>query len=115
MFEYSSIDELTDELKIAYEEAKKINEENERLSKTYGGSFGFVKTISDCVVETSVDRSIIEKVLAIVYENIKDTIYDDALVIQGKKGFVDTTKAKVTKIAQRKVISNCTRAVFVCY
>lgn len=98
VFEYSSIDELTDELKIAYEEAKKINEENERLSKTYGGSFGFVKTISDCVVETSVDRSIIEKVLAIVYENIKDTIYDDALVIQGKKGFVDTTKAKVTKI-----------------
>lgn len=98
VFEYSSIDELTDELKIAYEEAKKINEENERLSKTYGGSFGFVKTISDCVVETNVDRSIIEKVLAIVYENIKDTIYDDALVIQGKKGFVDTTKAKVTKI-----------------
>ena len=98
VFEYSSIDELTDELKLAYEEAKKINEENERLSKTYGGSFGFVKTISDCVVETNVDRSIIEKVLAIVYENIKDTIYDDALVIQGKKGFVDTTKAKVTKI-----------------
>ena len=98
VFEYSSIDELTDELKFAYEEAKKINEENERLSKTYGGSFGFVKTISDCVVETNVDRSIIEKVLAIVYENIKDTIYDDSLVIQGKKGFVDTTKAKVTKI-----------------
>ena len=38
----------------------------------------------------------LKKVLAIVYENIKDTIYDDALVIQGKKGFVDTTKTKVT-------------------
>ena len=36
--------------------------------------------------------------LAIVYENIKDTIYDDALVVQGKKGFVDATKSKVTKI-----------------
>lgn len=98
VFEYSSIEELTDELRTAYEEAKKINEENERLSRTYGGSFGFVKTISDCVIETDVDRSIIEKVLAIVYENIKDTIYDDALVVQGKKGFVDATKSKVTKI-----------------
>ena len=97
MFEYDSVDELTDELKIALEESKKINEENERLSRTYGGSYGFVKTISDCVVETNIDRSTIEKVLVIVYENIKDTIYDDALIVQGKKGFIDSTKAKVTK------------------
>ena len=26
--------------------------------------------------------------------NIKDTIYDDALIMQGKKGFIDSTKAK---------------------
>ena len=98
MFEYDSVDELTDELKVALEESKKINEENERLSRTYGGSYGFVKTISDCVVETNIDRSTLEKVLVIVYENIKDTIYDDALIVQGKKGFIDSTKAKVTKI-----------------
>ena len=98
VFEYDSIDELTDELREAYEEAKKINEENERLSATYGGSFAFVKTISDCVVETNIDRSVIEKILAVIYDNIKDTIYDDALIMQGKKGFIDSTKAKVTKI-----------------
>ena len=98
MFEYDSVDELTDELKVALEESKKINEENERLSRTYGGSYGFVKTISDCVVETNIDRSTLEKVLVIVYENIKDTIYDDALIVQGKKGFIDSTKAKVTYI-----------------
>ena len=98
MFEYDSIDELTDELKKAYEEAKKLNEENERLSASYGGSFAFVKTLSDGVFETSLDRSLIEKTLKVVYENIEDTIYDDALVIQGKKGFIDATKAKVTKI-----------------
>lgn len=98
VFEYDSIDELTDELKKAYEEAKKINEENERLSASYGGSFAFVKTLSDGIFETNLDRSLIEKTLKVVYENIEDTIYDDALVIQGKKGFIDATKAKVTKI-----------------
>lgn len=98
VFEFDSIDELTEELRKAYEEAKKINEENERLSEAYGGSFAFVKTLSDSVFETNIDRSLIEKTLKIIYENIKDTIYDDALVIQGKKGFVDATKAKVTKI-----------------
>lgn len=98
VFEYASIDELTDELKVAYEEAKKINDENDRLSKAYGGSYGFVKTISDCIVETDIDRSVIEKVLSIVYANVKDTIYDDALIVQGKKGFVDSTKSKVTKL-----------------
>ncbi|MCQ2776653.1 MAG: DEAD/DEAH box helicase family protein [Bacilli bacterium] len=98
VFEYDSIDELTDDLRKAFEEAKKINEENERLSATYGGSFAFVKTLSDAVLESEIDRSTFEKVLKIVYENIKDTIYDDALIIQGKKGFVDATKSKITSI-----------------
>lgn len=97
MFEYSSLDELSDELRTAYEEAKRINEENDRLSQAYGGSYGFVKTLSDGVIETDIDRSIIEKFLAVVYNSIKDTIYDDALIIQGKKGFVDSTKTKITK------------------
>ena len=98
VFDFDNIDELAGELRKAYEEAKKINEENDRLSEAYGGSFAFVKTLSDAVLETEIDRSDIEKFLKIVYENIKDTIYDDALIIQGKKGFVDATKQKVTGI-----------------
>ena len=97
MFEYSSLDELTEELRTAYEEAKKINDENDRLSQTYGGSYGFVKTLSDGVIETNIDRSTIESFLVIVYNTIKDTIYDDALIVQGKKGFVDSIKSKITK------------------
>ncbi len=96
MFEYSSLDELTDELRKAYDEAKRINDENDRLSKAYGGSYGFVKTLSDGVIETNIDRSIIENFLIIVYDTIKDTIYDDALIVQGKKGFVDSIKSKIT-------------------
>lgn len=98
VFDYANINELTDELKKAYEEAKRINDENDRLSQTYGGSYGFVKTLTDSVIETNIDRSVLEKFLIIVYDNIKDTIYDDALITQGHKGFVDATKAKVTKL-----------------
>ncbi len=96
MLDYENIDELSEDLKKALEDAKKINEENDRLSQAYGGSFAFVKTLSDAVIETSIDRSDIEAFLKVVYENIKDTIYDDALIIQGKKGFVDSVKAKIT-------------------
>lgn len=102
VFEYANIDELSEELRFALEEAKRINEENDRLSESYGGSFAFVKTLSDAVIETMIDRSDIEKFLKIVYENIKETIYDDALIVQGKKGFVDTTKAKITVIIIKK-------------
>ncbi len=98
MFEYENIDELSVELRKAYEEAKRINEENERLSESYGGSFAFVKTLTDAVLETNIDRSVIENLLKICYDNIKDTIYDDALIIQGKKGFIDATKTKITSI-----------------
>lgn len=98
VFDYATIDELSDELKAALEEAKRINEENDRLSQAYGGSFAFVKTLSDAVLETTIDRSDIEAFLKIIYENIKDTIYDDALIVQGKKGFIDATKAKITII-----------------
>jgi type I restriction enzyme R subunit len=98
VFEYSNIDELSEELRVALAEAKKINEENDRLSLAYGGSFAFVKTLSDAVIETNIDRSVIEKFLKIIYESIKDTIYDDALIVQGRKGFVDATKAKITVI-----------------
>lgn len=96
MNEFESIDDLSEELRKAYEEAKRINEENQRLSETYGGSFAFVKTLSDAVIETNIDRSDIEKLLVIVYSSIKDSIYDDALKQQGKTGFVTTTKTKVT-------------------
>ena len=46
----------------------------------------------------------IEKLLKIVYDSVKDTIYDDALILQGKKGFIDATKAKVTSIVLKEKI-----------
>ena len=34
--------------------------------------------------------------MIVIYNAIKDTVFDDALKAQGKLGFVTTTKAKVT-------------------
>ena len=98
VFDYATIDELSDELTAALQAAKRINQENDRLPPAYGGSFAFVKTLSDAVLETTIDRSEIESFLKIIFDIIKDTIYDDALIVQGKKGFVDATKAKITII-----------------
>ncbi len=96
MNEITTLDDLSEELRKAYEEAKAINEENKRLSSAYGGSFAFVKTLSDAVIETDIDRSDLEKLLLVIYNAIKDTVYDDALIAQGKQGFVTTTKSKIT-------------------
>lgn len=95
--EYDSLDELTDELRYAYEEAKRINQENDRLAELYGGSYAFVKTLNDAVMETKINRSDIESLLIMIYENIKDSVYDDVLLLQGKNGFVDSTKERITK------------------
>lgn len=95
--EFNTIDELSDELRKAYEEAKKINTENERLASKYGGSYAFVKTLSDSVLETDTNRSDIESLLAIIHENIKDRVNENVLLIQGKRGFVSSIKALVTK------------------
>lgn len=94
---YENVEELIDELRVAYEEAKRINEENERLASIYGGSFAFVKTLSDSVIETNINRTDLEELLKTVFDNIKDTVYDDVLILQGKKGFIDITKSNITK------------------
>ena len=112
MFQYESIDELDEELRRAYEEAKKINDENDRLSAEYGGSYAFVKTLTDAVVETEVDRSDIEKLLKIVYEDVKDKLNDEALVLQGQKGFVDTVKSHITKILVREKLYSKVKVIY---
>ena len=112
MFQYENIDELDEELRAAYEEAKRINDENDRLSAEYGGSYAFVKTLTDAIVETEVDRSDIEKLLKIVYEDVKDKLCDEALVLQGQKGFVDTVKSHITKILVKEKLYSKVKTIY---
>ena len=95
----SNIDDLSDELEDILQEIIKINKENDRLSKSYGGNYAFVKTYQDMTDSYSdVDKDKIEKSLIIVYENIKDVLDKNILVVQGRKNFIDSIKHKVTKI-----------------
>lgn len=94
----AELDEVTDELIEALKQARDINRENERLAELYGGNFAFVKTYRDAIeLFTEVNNRDIEKMLVIVYEDIKDRLEFDTLVVQGRKNFADTIKQDITK------------------
>lgn len=93
-----NIEQLTLELEKAGEEAKKINDENDRLAEKYGNHFSFVRTYQESFVKyDDLDKSDTEQLLSVVYEYLKDKLRSDALVIQGKPAFVSSVKTGVTK------------------
>ncbi|MBQ6654601.1 MAG: type I restriction endonuclease subunit R [Erysipelotrichaceae bacterium] len=99
VFERMSIDniaELTGEIKKAVEEAKAINEENERLAETYGGHYSFVKTYTEAVLKYNVDRSDLEQLLIAVYGYLQDKMKGDTITIQGKSNFVKAIQKEIT-------------------
>ena len=91
-----NLDELTDELKEALEKAKEINERNDELSNTYGGNFAFVKTYQDIMENESIDISVVQRVLKIIYDEIANFYNTDIFLVQGKKNFIDYIKQKIT-------------------
>lgn len=93
----SDLDSITDELLEALKRARDINYENERLASLYGGNYAFVKTYQDALETYSVDKSEIERVLVIIYENIKHVINTESLIVQGRKNFADSIKQDITK------------------
>lgn len=95
----SDLDSITDELLKALQEARNINSENERLASIYGGNFAFVKTYQDSIEKyDQVTKEELEQVLVLIYNNLKDVLARDIVLVQGRKNFVDTAKTKVTKI-----------------
>ncbi len=91
-----NMDELTEQLKEALEKAKEINKKNDELSITYGGNFAFVKTYQDLTEDEDIDKSIIQGVLKVVYDEIASFYNRDIFLVQGKKNFVDSVKQRVT-------------------
>ncbi len=94
----SDLDNITDELLEALRQARDINYENDRLSQIYGGNYAFVKTYQDAIEKYSADKSEIERMLVYIYDDIKDVIEADTLIVQGRKNFVDSIKHDVTKL-----------------
>ena len=99
VFDRLSIDniaELAGELKEAVDEAKSINDENSRLAAVYGGHYSFVKTYSDSVINYDIDKSDAEQLLLNVYDCVKDKMKGDAIVVQGKNGFITSIRKEIT-------------------
>ena len=94
----SNLDELTEELKKAVEEARAINAENDRVAAIYGGHYSFVKTFTESVLNYEVDRSSVEQLLLVVYDYLKDKMTGDTLVVQGRLNFVKATQKAITPI-----------------
>lgn len=92
-----NISELTEELKRALEEARNINAENARIAAEYGGHYAFVRSYQDAIINVPVDKSVIESFLKNVYDQIKDIIDTDSLIIQGKSSFIASIKRNITK------------------
>lgn len=91
------LDSITDELLDALKQARNINIENNRLSELYGGNYAFVKTYQDASENFNLDKSEIEKILVVVYEDIKNVITAESLIIQGRNNFIASIKHNITK------------------
>ena len=105
MLDIKNLDQVNDELRAILEEARRINEENERLSARYDGSYAFVKTYTDAVeVHPEFDKNDIAKVLDIVYEAVKEIKSANILILQGRENFVSSVSHKtVTKLIKAKL------------
>ena len=105
MLDISNLDDINEELRAILEEARRINEENERLSARYDGSYAFVKTYTDAIeVHPEYDKEDIAKVLDIVYEAVKDIRSANILILQGRDNFVSSVNhMTVTKLIKAKL------------
>ena len=103
MLDISNLDDINEELRAILEEARRINDENERLSARYDGSYAFVKTYTDAIeVHPEYDKEDIAKVLDIVYDAVKEIRSANILVLQGRDNF----KASVLKMTVPKLIKS---------
>ena len=93
----SNLDDLTAQLEEILEQMRRINEENERLAKRYGGDYAFVKTYLDaCEVHNEFAKKDVAAALDIVYEAVKDIRDMNLLVLQGRDVFVAGVKKQTT-------------------
>ena len=93
----SDLDAISEELLNVLQEVRRINDENERISKIYGGSYAFVKTYQDAIIKYDIDKSDMERVLGVIHEEIRDILDNDTILIQGRDNFVGTVKKGATK------------------
>ena len=102
MLNISDLDQINDELRAVLEDIRRINKENEQISKRYDGNYAFVKTYTDSVeVHPEYEKEEIAKVLDIVYEAVKEIQSANILILQGRENFISSVKnTTIVKLIQ---------------
>lgn len=105
MLDIANLDNINDELRAILEEARRINEENERLAARYDGSYAFVKTYTDATeVHPEYAKEDIAAVMDIVYEAVKEIQSANILILQGRENFISSVSHKtVAKLIKGKL------------
>lgn len=93
----TNIDELTQDLLSALEEARRINSENDRIAEQYGGEFAFLRSHQDALTSFELSDQTVEKFMTIVYARIRDVMKTDSIIVQGKNNFIASIKKDITK------------------
>ena len=105
MLDINNLDDINDELRAILDEARRINDENERLAARYDGSYAFVKTYTDAVeVHPEYDKEDIASVLDIVFEAVQEIESANILILQGRENFISSVSHKtMTKLIKAKL------------
>lgn len=105
MLDITNLDGINDELRAILEEARRINEENERISARYNGSYAFVKTYTDAIeVHPEYDKEDIAAMLDIVFAAVQEIQSANILILQGRDNFISSVSNKtITKLIKEKL------------
>ena len=102
----SDLENITDELLEALKKVRDINYENERIASIYGGNFAFVKTYQYAIENFDLSKAEAERMLVIIYEDIKDVVNTESIIIQGRNNFIASIKKDITKqLLKEKIYS----------
>lgn len=92
-----NVDELNEKLKTAVEEASRINEENEKLSKDFGGNFAYVKTYQDILRNnSSLEPDDCKSLLLCLEKAITNIQKINNLILLGRTNFITYVKKETT-------------------
>ena len=105
LLDITNLEGINDELRAILEEARRINEENERISARYNGSYAFVKTYTDAIeVHPEYDKEDIASMLDIVFAAVQEIQSANILILQGRDNFISSVSNKtITKLIKAKL------------
>lgn len=93
----NNIDSINVDLLIAINEAKSINDENDKLAADFEGNFAYVKTYQDTMINLpELDKDKLKNILIIIQHKVNEIEKISSLVLMGKRTFIDNIKKKAT-------------------